>query len=95
MNEYLYEEAAMTYDPDELAASGSATSPSQIAQVKQNYEHKLMAIDGVEGVGIGQNQIGDDVILVYLRDEEVGSRIPFMIEGFQVKTQITGIIDAF
>ncbi len=93
MNEFPFEEAAMPYNPDEPAASVSASS-SPIVQVKQNYEHKLMAIDGVEGVGIGRNQIGDDVILVYLRDEEVGDRIPFTIEGFQVKRQITGIIDA-
>jgi hypothetical protein len=93
MNEFTYEEAAMPYNPDEPAATGS-TSSSQIAGVKQNHERELMAIDGVEGVGIGRNQIGDDVILVYVRDEAVGQRLPFNIEGFQVKTQITGIIDA-
>ena len=93
MNEFTYEEAAMPYNPDEPAATGSIWS-SQIAGVKQNHERELMAIDGVEGVGIGRNQIGDDVILVYVRDESVGQRLPFNIEGFQVKTQVTGIIDA-
>ncbi len=93
MNEFPYEEAAIAYNPEEPAA-GDAASSSPIDRVKQNHELELMAIDGVEGVGIGRNQIGDDVILVYLRDEEVRERIPYNIEGFQVKTQITGIIDA-
>lgn len=92
MNEFLDEEAAMPYNPEDYAANESALS-SPILSVKQNHEQSLLAIDGVEGVGIGRNQIGDDVILVYLRDEAVKQQIPFDIEGFQVKTQITGIID--
>jgi hypothetical protein len=93
MSEFPYEEAAMPYNPGESAASDSASS-SPIVAVKQNHERELMAIDGVEGVGVGRNQIGDEVILVYLRDEEVKKRIPPNIAGFQVETQITGIIDA-
>jgi hypothetical protein len=93
MNEFPYETAAMPYNPDEPAADDSPSS-SPIIAVKQNHERELMAIDGVEGVGIGRNEIGDDVILVYLRDEEVRKQVPYNIEGFQVKTQITGIIDA-
>lgn len=94
MNGFSYddEEASMPYNPEEPAAGESASS---IAQVKQNHESELMAIDGVEGVGVGRNQIGDDVILVYLRDDEVSKRIPRNIDGFQVKTEITGIIDAY
>ena len=94
MSEFPYEEAAMPYNPEEPTAGNPGPS-TPIVQVKQNHEFELMAIDGVEGVGIGSNEIGDDVILVYLRDEEVGKRIPHNIEGFQVKTQITGIIDAY
>ena len=92
MNDFPYEEAAMVYYPEDSAAD-SASSP--IVRIKQIHESSLMAIDGVEGVGIGKNQIGDDVIIVYLRGEEVKSRLPKNIDGIEVKTEITGIIDAY
>jgi hypothetical protein len=101
MSQFSYddEEAAMPYIPEdqpaENAFSAAATAAAQISRVKQNHERELMAIDGVEGVGLGRNQIGDDVIVVYLRDAAVESRLPRQIEGFQVKTEITGIIDAY
>ena len=96
MNSFAYdeEEAAMPYNPEESETDYSA-SLSPIAQVKQNHESELMAIDGVEGVGVGRNQIGEAVILVYLRDDEAGKRVPHSIDGFQVKTEITGIVDAY
>jgi len=53
-----------------------------------------MSIDGVEGVGIGKNPIGDDAILVYLRDDGARKRVPASIEGYPVETIITGVIDA-
>jgi hypothetical protein len=53
-----------------------------------------MAIDGVEGVGVGRNGIGDDAIIVYLRSDDVKARIPRSIDGYPVETKVTGIIDA-
>lgn len=92
MNDFPYEDAAMPYNPGEetTAASGA----SGLEHVKQNHEGELMAIEGVEGVGIGQNGIGDAAIIVYLRDEDVRNRIPRTIEGHPVVTHITGAIDA-
>lgn len=92
MNDFPNEEAAMPYNPEDSAAGDSESSP--ILSAKKSCERDLMAIEGVEGVGIGKNQIGDDAILVYLRDETVKQRIPQNIEGFEVTTQVTGIIDA-
>ena len=92
MSEFPYEEAAMAYYPEDSAA-GNASSP--VAQVKQIHESSLMAIEGVEGVGIGRNRIGEDVILVYLRGEEVKSRVPKSVDGVEVETHVTGIIDAY
>lgn len=96
MSNFFYEEeeAAMPYNPDDPMTNDS-TSASTIASVKLSHEHELLAIDGVEGVGIGQNEIGDQVILVYLRDAAAENRIPQKVEGFAVRTQITGIIDAY
>lgn len=93
-NFYDDEEAAMPYNPDDSVTDDS-TAESTIAQVKQNHESELLAIEGVEGVGIGQNEIGDEVILVYLRDAAAERRIPQELESFAVRTEITGIIDAY
>jgi hypothetical protein len=91
MNDFPYEEAAMPYYPEEHTTTRSSTA---IESVKQSHELELMSIEGVEGVGIGKNRIGDDAILVYLRDAEVRKRIPGNIGGYPVETLVTGIIDA-
>ena len=93
MNDLPYEDAAMPYNPDEEEnAAGSAPG---LEHVRRNHEGALMAIEGVEGVGVGQNEIGDAAIIVYLRDEGVKRRIPRTIEGHPVVTHVTGVIDAF
>jgi len=93
MNDFPYEDAAMPYNPGE-ETTASASGGSGLEQVKQNHESALMAIEGVEGVGIGQDGIGDPAIIVYLRDEGARNRIPRTIEGHPVVTHITGAIDA-
>lgn len=87
MNNFPYEDAAMPYTPESEASSA-------IEQVKESHEQQLMAIEGVEGVGIGQNSIGDEAIIVYLRTADVHSRIPRTIDGYPVETKVTGIIEA-
>jgi hypothetical protein len=78
--------AATSYDPDPGGA------PSDIAAVKERNEARLLAIDGVEGVAIGRDQIGRDAILVFVRDSSVESRLPTEIEGFSVIIDVTGEI---
>lgn len=82
------EEAAVYYSPEEPAPS------SGIVQVKQKHEAELMKIDGVEGVGVGRDAMGNDAIVVYLRDAGAKARVPKRLEGFPVETEVTGIIDA-
>jgi len=89
MNDFPNEEAAMPYSPD-----SSTESSSPVQHVKQRHEQELMAIDGVEGVGVGRNSIGDDAILVYLRSDDIKARIPRTIDGYPVETKVSGIIDA-
>jgi hypothetical protein len=89
MKNFQFEDAAMPYSPE---TSSAASSPIQHA--KENHEQELMAIEGVEGVGIGSNSIGDDAIIVYLRSEDVKKRIPRSIDGYPVEMRVTGIIDA-
>lgn len=85
----FHEDAAMPYSPED----SSETSP-QIQHAKESHEQELMAIDGVEGVGIGRNSIGNDAIIVYLRSEDAKTRVPSNIAGYPVETKVTGIIDA-
>lgn len=89
MNDFPDEEAAMPYSPD-----SSTEASSTVERVKEDHEQELMAIDGVEGVGVGRNSIGNDAIVVYLRTDDVKSRVPQTIGGYPVETRVTGIIDA-
>lgn len=91
MNDFPREDAAMAYYPEEHATTGSS---SEVERVRQSHERELMSIDGVEGVGIGKNPIGNDAILIYLRNEGARKRVPDSIEGYPVETIITGVIDA-
>lgn len=93
MDDFPYEDAAMPYSPAE--ESTTTNTSSGLEQVKQNHEQELMAIEGVEGVGIGRSKIGDDAIIVYLRDEGAKERVPRTIAGYSVETIVTGIIDAY
>jgi hypothetical protein len=72
----------LTEDADQFVAPGAP-------------ERMLMAIDGVMGVAVGRTPIGDDAIVVYLRDPSVTQRIPAHVEGFPVETVVTGEIDAY
>lgn len=88
----IYEEAAMSYTPER--ASGCA-GPSQIEMVRERHERELMAIDGVVGVAVGRTPIGDDAIILYLRDASVKQRVPTQVGGYPIETIVTGPIDAY
>jgi hypothetical protein len=80
------EEAAMPY------RSGSeASSADTLTRERQST---LMAIEGVEGVGTGQDAIGHEAIVVYVRDQEAAKRVPAILDGMKIIVQITGPIDA-
>jgi hypothetical protein len=80
----------MDYNP-----SGGPGEASRIASIRDKYAAQLMSIDGVEGVAIGQDSIGNDALVVYLRSESVKGQIPSEIEGRPVVTEVTGHIDAY
>ena len=90
MKDFEYEEAAMPYAPESSTENSSA-----VEQMKHSYEQQLMAIEGVEGVGVGRNTLGNDAIIVYLRTEDAKKNVPHSIGGFPVETKVTGIIDAY
>ncbi len=91
--EFQYmEEAAMPYSTD---IEDESMPESEIVRVKQANEQRLLSIDGVVGVAIESNVIGDDEIVVFLRDATAQKRIPRQIEGFPVRTEITGEFEAY
>ena len=54
-----------------------------------------MAIDGVEGVAIGRDRIGDAALVIYVREPSVKRQLPSQVEGHAVETVVTGPIDAY
>lgn len=80
------EEAAMPYNPAEDTLSTSTAQEKLYA--------RLMAIEGVEGVGTGQDAIGNEGIVVFARDAEAAKRVPRVMDGMNVEVQITGAIEA-
>ena len=86
--------AEMSYTPDpEASSTPDPGASSGIAAVMKRNEARLFAIDGVEGLNIGRDQIGRDAILIFVfPDRSVESRLPRDIEGFPVIVEVTGII---
>jgi hypothetical protein len=85
---HMTEEAAMSYTPEEPEPA------SPILRAKRKHEALLLAIDGVEGVGVGRDRLGNDAIVVYLRDETASQRLPKHLDGFPIEGYVTGVIDA-
>ena len=90
----VFEDAAMPYLPDETVGyAHAAPPPGRLEAAKRRNERALMAIDGVEGVSLGQTAIGGEALVVYLRDASVKRRVPSQVDGYPVETSITGQID--
>ncbi len=70
-------------------------SNAKIEHVKRVHEAELFVIDGVEGVGIGEDEDGNEFIRVYVRDKETAAKVPKLLEGFPVKTHVSGEFDAY
>lgn len=80
----IHEEVAMSYSPMHAQSSTDA--------VKRKREAALMNIEGVQGVGLGQDSIGNEAIVVYVRDQGVAKQIPRDLDGVSVIVEVTGVI---
>ncbi len=85
------EDAAIPLPNDQ---SESNMSDSELTRVMRKYEQELFALDGVVGMDIQANDIGDDVIAIYIRDESVRKNVPNQLDGFPVMIIVSGEIDA-
>lgn len=74
------------------------TKKQTIEQVKEAHEIKLMAIDGVQGVGIGQRKDADGLaITIYVESKTKALRetLPKELEGYPVQVEVSGEFHAF
>ncbi|MDQ3705156.1 MAG: hypothetical protein M3437_08040 [Chloroflexota bacterium] len=62
-----------------------------IKQIKEKHEMQLMSIDGVEGVGIGEDR-GQPIIQVYVvrKTRRLKAQIPDELGGYPVQIESTG-----
>ena len=94
--EQFDEPPAVGFESAAMPAQGeAAASPStEIAGARDRNESMLLATAGVVGVAIGRTPIGDDAIVVYLKDSSFEPGVPREVEGFPVEIVVTGEIDA-
>lgn len=71
--------------------AGSNPGKTTIGQVKARHEESLLSVEGVTGVGVGELE-GKPCLTVYLVDDSVKERLPGELDGYPVKTEVTGRI---
>ena len=84
--------------PDDVSIEynpGPDEPTSDIEAVKLRHEDELLLRPNVTGVGIGQNAIGEDAIIVYLLEKSAAAGLPRELEGYEVMVEVTGPIDAY
>ena len=69
----------------------SSTTKGSIEQIKAKHEARLLSVEGVEGVGIGEDN-GKPVIKVYVtkKTKAVHENIPERLDGYPVVMEVTG-----
>ncbi len=77
-------EGGIVYQPDD----------DPTPEVQMEFEHEYLDIEGVEGIGMTQDAIGNDAIVVYVTHEGVAKRLPRTFKGLAVLTEATGGIEA-
>lgn len=92
----LYNEAFNELRPQKQPTQDKPEgSKMKIEDVQQRHEQRLMAIPGVNGVGIGESN-GQPVILIMVKQltPDLKKKLPNQLEGFGVKVEVVGEIRA-
>jgi hypothetical protein len=63
--------------------------------VLERNRDRLLDIDGVQGVGIGLDSTGHEILVVYVRDSAPIQRLPAKIEGYPVRAEVTGLVSPY
>ena len=71
-------------------------SSNTIHEVKKQHTQELMAIEGVQSVGIGNNAQGQVAIIIGLDKSrpEIQAKLPTELDGYPVEVRIIGSIEA-
>jgi hypothetical protein len=69
---------------------------ARVHLIKERYERDLLALDGVEGVGIGEDG-GEPLIKVYVSEDSLRplTAIPSHLEDVPVVVEESGIFEAY
>ena len=83
-------------EEETIMSDSAAARKASIEKVKEKYETQLLNIEGVEGVGIGEES-GRPVIKVYVvkKTKTLQGKIPARLEGYPVSMEVTGEFHAF
>lgn len=78
-----------------LTAEKNLKDQLSIVTVKGKYEGELMAIPGVVGVGIGDCN-GKECIVVFIQDRtaQIDREVPGTLDGYPIQIEVTGLIKA-
>jgi len=79
------------FTPDEFTNTVSSKAKKALSK----HEDKLLAIPGVQGVSVQIGEIGEEVVIVFVDNEETIKRIPDELDGVRVETEIVDQFDAF
>ena len=66
------------------------SGPEVESPIPLSVRDRLLAIDGVEGVGLTK----PGIVCVYVTDGAVQTRLPKLIDGFAVEAKLTGLVFA-
>jgi hypothetical protein len=86
----LGEDAAISYQPDDDEQAARDGIHVALAEAERQLTHR----QGFEGIGIAKSPVGEDVIVVYVEDQQALSQLPAAVGGFAVVGEISGEIRA-
>lgn len=72
---------------------GQGKTNSDIVQVLARNQERLLAIEGVAGVGIGRTPMGGSALVIFVLNASVKDRVPKEVEGYPATVVVTGPIE--
>lgn len=85
--------AALLLGSVSATAGDNSRSIRPLAEARAVLEHELITLAGTGFVGIAHSD-GEGEIIVFVEDEEASGRVPGLVRGYQVRTEITGKLEA-
>jgi len=74
-----------------LISMVNGAMPAKVKEIREKYEPELFAIEGVSGVSVDE---ANNEIIVYIEKQEISKNVPKVLEGFKVRYQVIGKIEA-